>query len=151
MTDSTEPMEGPEVLPPDDSETEDGGTTSVRQDQMIIALLDNLTQEKAAAALGISPVTLWRQMQNPKFAAAFREARRQAVSLAVARLQNAAGAAVTTQLRIMTDREAPYSTRLRAADMILQGALRGMEIEDIDARVAELERSMATSKQGGYR
>jgi hypothetical protein len=151
MSDSSDPTEGPEVLPPNDSETGDGGTTSARQDQIIVAVLENFTHEKAAAALGISTVTLWRQMQNPEFAAALREARRQAVSLAIARLQNAAGAAVTTQLRIMTDREAPASVRLRASDMILQGAFRGTEIEDIDARVAELERSMEMSRQGGYR
>ena len=35
--------------------------------------------------------------------------------------------------------------------MVLQGAFRGMEIEDIDARVAELERAAETSKQGGRR
>jgi hypothetical protein len=90
-------------------------------------------------------------MQNPEFAAAFRKARRQAVSLSVARLQQTTGAAVATLLRIMTDREAPASSRIQAADVVLQGAFRGMEIEDIEARVTELERTAQTSKQNGYR
>ncbi len=58
----------------------------------------------------------------------------------------ATGAAVATLLRIMTDREAPASSRIRAADIILQGAFRGMELEDIEARIAELERAAETAK-----
>ena len=77
---------------------------------------------------------------------AFRKARREAVSVSIARLQHATGAAVATLLRIMTDREAPASTRIRAADIILQGAFRGVELEDIEARVAELERAAETAK-----
>jgi hypothetical protein len=137
----------PQAEPEMESVPEDGESTdSARQDRMIVALLDHLSQEKAAAALGISPVTLWRQMQKPGFAGAFRQARRQAVSLSVARLQQATGAAVATLLRVMTDREAPASSRIRAADMVLQGAFRGMEIEDIEARVSELERAAEASK-----
>jgi hypothetical protein len=142
----------PERDPETDLSTDDDGELgNARQDRMIVALLDHLTQEKAASVLGISTVTLWRQMQKPEFAAAFRKARRQAVSLSVARLQQATGAAVATLLRVMTDRDAPASSRIRAADMALQGAFRGMEIEDIDARVAELERAAETSKSGGRR
>ncbi len=69
----------------------------------------------------------------------------------MARLQQATGAAVATLLRVMTDRDAPPSSRIRAAHMILQGAFRGMEIEDIEARVAELERAAELSKGSGRR
>lgn len=34
------------------------------------------------------------------------------------------------------------ASRIRAADVILQGAFRGMELEDIEARVSELERAV---------
>jgi hypothetical protein len=108
---------------------------------MIVALLEHSTQEKAAAALNISTVTLWRSMQKPEFAEAHRKARREAFSQAVARLQQASNAAVATLLRVMTDREAPAASRVRAADVVLQSALRGMEIEDIEARVSALERA----------
>jgi hypothetical protein len=52
----------------------------------------------------------------------------------------------TTLLRVMMDREAPPASRVRAADVVLQTALRGMEIEDIEARVSELERASEASK-----
>jgi hypothetical protein len=146
----------PEVSPQDEPETDalpddEANSGNARQERMIVALLDHLTQEKAATALGISTVTLWRQMQKPDFAAAFRKARRQAVSVSVARLQQATSAAVATLLRIMTDREAPAASRIRAADVVLQGAFRGMEIEDIESRVAELQLAAEASKRDGRR
>jgi len=153
MTDAVFPTDGepgaaPSGDPPADfvPEQDESGPESGRQTRIIVALLEHLTQEKAAAVLGISTVTLWRQMQKPDFAEAYRKARRQAVSLSVARLQQATSAAVATLLRVMSDREAPAASRVRAADVVLQGAFRGMEIEDIEARVAELERASETSQ-----
>jgi hypothetical protein len=115
---------------------------------MILALLEHPTHDKAAAALGISTVTLWRATKKPEFAEAYRKARRDAFSQSVARLQHASNAAVGTLLRVMTDREAPAASRVRAADVVLQAAFRGMEMEDIEARVSELERAAASSKPG---
>ena len=62
---------------------------SRRQDQFILALLEHPTLEKAAAAVGVSDVTLWRSLQRPEFAEAYRKARREAFSQSVARLQHA--------------------------------------------------------------
>jgi hypothetical protein len=121
---------------------------SKRQDQFIVALLEHPTLDKAAAALGVSDVTLWRALKTPEFAEAFRRARREAFSQSIARLQHASNAAVGTLLRVMTDREAPAASRVRAADVVLQTALRGMEIEDIEARVTELENAAAITKRG---
>ena len=47
-----------------------------RQDQYIVALLEHSTLQKAAAAVGVSDVTLWRCLKQPEFADAFRKARR---------------------------------------------------------------------------
>jgi hypothetical protein len=121
--------------------------SSARQDQMIVALLEHSTQEKAAAALGISTVTLWRAMQKPEFAEAYRQGRRKAFSQSVARLQQASNAAVGTLLRVMTDQEAPAASRVRAADVVLQTALRGMQIEEIEARVSEFDHRLEAIEQ----
>jgi hypothetical protein len=108
---------------------------------MIVALLENPTLEKAAAAAGVSKTTLWRALKTPEFMGAYRAARREAFSQAVARLQHASNAAVGTLLRVMTDSAAPAASRVRAADVVLQTALRGMEIEDLEARVYQMELS----------
>jgi len=85
-------------------------------------------------------------MQKPEFAAAFREARRDAFSQSLARLQHASNVAVNTLLRVMTDREAPAASRVRAADVVLQATVRGMEVEDIEVRVSELERAAKAAR-----
>ena len=59
----------------------------------------------------------------------------------VARLQQASGTAVSTLLKIMVDATAPHSTRVRAADSVLDHAAKAIEIEDIEVRVSELERA----------
>ena len=53
---------------------------------------------------------------------------------------------MTTLLKIMVVPTAPHSTRVRAADSVLDHSAKAIEIEDIEARVAELER-MAGSSQ----
>ena len=121
---------------------ETSGAKGLKQDQLILALLENPTNERAAAALGIASVTLWRYMKRPGFADAFRKARREAFSQSIARLQHASNAAVGTLLRVMTDKDAAASSRVRAAEIVLNNSFRGIEIEDFEARVAKLEESL---------
>jgi hypothetical protein len=119
-----------------------------KQEEAIAALLTQRNIDEAAKATGVSPNTLLSWMKNPQFDAAYREARRQAFRQSVARLQQASSAAVTTLLKIMVDPTAPHSTRVRAADSVLDHSAKAIEIEDIEARVAELERASEQSKQG---
>lgn len=114
---------------------------SRRAEQIIAALLEHPTQEKAAAAAGISTVTLWRWLRKPTFQKALLQARREAYSQAVARLQQGSAAAAATLLRVMCDGTAPASTRVRAADKVLNHAAEAMEKEDLAVRVAVLEGS----------
>jgi hypothetical protein len=46
----------------------------------------------------------------------------------------------------MLDSKAPASTRLRAADLALTHGGKAIEIEDVEARVAELERAAEEAK-----
>ena len=108
-------------------------------EQAVLALLQQPTLEKAAAAVGVSQVTLWRWVQTEQFQQAYRKARREAFSQSIARLQHAASAATTTLLKIMVDKQAPPASRVRAASQVLDSALRGMEIEELEARLSRLE------------
>ena len=56
-------------------------------------------------------------------------------------MQQASGAAVSTLLKIMVDPTAPASTRVRAADSVLDHSAKAIELEDIEARVAALEKA----------
>jgi hypothetical protein len=48
----------------------------------------------------------------------------------------------------MVDTNTPPSTRVRAADSILDHAKQAIEIEDVEVRVAALEQAAELSKQG---
>ena len=102
--------------------------------------------EEAAKSIGMSANSLMNWMKRPDFDAAYREARRLAFRQSIARLQQASSAAVTTLLKVMVDPTAPHSTRVRAADSVLDHSAKAIELEDIEARVAELERAAEMSR-----
>src|SRR5450759_986037 len=83
----------------------------------------------------------------PEFQSAYREARRKTYGQAVARLQQGTSAAATTLLKTMVDANTPASVKVRAAEAIFNHAAKAIEIEDIEARVSELERAAEASKQ----
>ena len=85
-------------------------------------------------------------MKEPEFDAAYREARRAAFGQSVARLQQASSAAVSTLLKVMVDPATPPATKVRAADSVLDHSAKAIEIEDIDARLTELERTAEATK-----
>ena len=102
-----------------------------QREQLILALLQQPGLEKAAAAVGISTVTAWRITKTPEFKEEYRQARREAFIQSLGRLQQAAGAATSTLMKIMVDPTAPAGSRVRAADRVLEHAQRALELEDI--------------------
>ena len=117
-----------------------GEKMSRKQEQAIIALLQMPTITEAAKQACIGEATLWRWMQHPEFQASYRGAKRQAVANAIARLQQASSEAVETLQRVMNDPEAPANACVSAAKIVLDMALKGSEIDDLSARVEQLER-----------
>jgi transposase-like protein len=124
-----------------------GAKFARKKEEAIVALLTQRNLEEAARSIGIDPKTLLRWMKEPEFDAAYREARRMAYGQSIGRLQQAASAASSTLLKIMIDPNSPPSCRLRAADSVLSHAAKAIEIEDIEARLSELERASEASKQ----
>ena len=120
-----------------------------KMEAAIAALLTQRNIDEAAKAVGISPNTLLNWMKVPEFQVAYREARKAAYSQAVAKLQQGATAAATTLLKVMVDQSTPASVKVRAAECVMTHSTKAMEIEDIEARVGELERAAGTQKPGG--
>jgi transposase-like protein len=124
------------------------GTQFARKmEAAIAALLTQRNLEEAARSIGITPNTLLKWMKEPEFDAAYRKARRAAFRQSIARLQQASSAAVTTLLKVMVEPGTPPSTKVRAADSILDHSAKAIELEDIEARVAELERAAEAAKE----
>jgi transposase-like protein len=109
---------------------------SRKKDEAIAALLTQRIEE-AARSIGIAPNTLLRWMKETEFDAAYRDTKRAAFGQSIARLQHGASAAATTLLKVMID----------PADSVLNHAAKAIELDDIEARLSELERASEASKQ----
>jgi len=126
--------------------TGSGSKFTRKKEEAIAAPLTQRNIEDAARTASIGTQTLLRWLKIPEFQTAYREARRAAFSQSIARLQQATSAAVSTLLKVMVDPNTPASTRVRAADSVLDHSAKSIEIEDIEARVSELERAAESTK-----
>jgi hypothetical protein len=114
-----------------------------RREQLIIALLQQPSLEKAVASIGISLSTAYRMRRHPDFQAEYLQARREGVSEAIARLQQGCNAASTTLLKIMLDPNNPAASRVRAAERVIEHAQKLAESQDREARLQRLEQKIA--------
>src|SRR3712207_2959269 len=89
-----------------------GRKLTPKQEKAITALLAQPTIEKAAAAVGVNPASIYRWLAESAFEAAYRAARREAVSQAIARLQQVSTHAVTVLVNVMASTETPPTTRV---------------------------------------
>ncbi|MHB1407792.1 MAG: phBC6A51 family helix-turn-helix protein [Desulfitobacteriaceae bacterium] len=118
-----------------------GEKRSRREDLLIAALLTEPSMSEAAKKAGISQSTLFRWHQDPEFHERYREARRQAVSHAITRLQQASTQAVNTLQEIMESNDAPAAAKVSAAKIVLEMSVRAVEMEDLEARIETLEKT----------
>ncbi len=125
-----------------------GAKLDRKMEEAIVALLTHPSVDAAARAINVAPTTLMRWLNDPEFDTAYRAARRAAFRQSIARLQQGSTAAATTKLKMMIDPSTPASVRVRAAECVLDHAAKAIEIEDIEARVAELERAADASQNG---
>ncbi len=123
-----------------------GDKLSRTQEKAIAALLSAPTIGEAAKACGVNDATMWRWLQLPDFAAQYRLARRQVVERAISELQAATGEAVEA-LRRNLHCENP-GVEIRAAQIVLEQAIRGVELIDLQERVERLESLLAEQEKG---
>lgn len=117
---------------------------TARQSRALVALLTASDVPSAAKSAGVAPQTLFRWLrESPDFKTAYRDARREVVSQAVSQISAGAGAAVGTLRAVCDDGDAPAGARVSAAKTLLDLAFRGVELDDLSARVESLETDLA--------
>ncbi len=114
-----------------------GSPKSSRDERLIAALLSEPTVAAAAKTAGMSERTARRRLAEADFQAAYRDARAQAVTGAVGRLQGLLAKAAGTLERAM-DSGSP-AVEVRAAVAAFDLAYRGAELLDLAERVEALE------------
>jgi hypothetical protein len=116
---------------------EDGLT--VRQEKAVIALINDTTVAAASRASGIGERTLHRWLKEPNFAKCYRRARREAFNMSIAMTQRYAAVAVNNLAKIMNDPSSNNTARVTAAVALLRYGRESIELDDLAARVDQLE------------
>jgi hypothetical protein len=124
-----------------------GEKLSRGQERAIAALLQAPTIEKAVPASGVSERTLRGWLKLPEFQAAYRQARREVVEVAIGKLQQVTAQAVE-KLQALLDAPSP-TVQLGAAKAVLDYARQAIELTDLVEKVEELKRQIEELKHGG--
>jgi hypothetical protein len=112
---------------------------SAKQQKCLAALLTEPTVTAAAAKVGVGERTVHTWLSEPVFADAYRRARREAVRVAIGRLQQVSAGTVAVLVNVMADKATPAATRVNAAKAVIEYSLKSVEIEDLAARIEALE------------
>ncbi len=121
--------------------TTTGDRLTRTQEAAISALLAAPTIGAAASVAGVCPKTLRNWLKLPGFASAYEKARRELLAGAVGKLQHAIYAAADAMVKDLTHRDAVV--RRAAAELLLNGMLRGTELANLAARVAAVEEQLS--------
>lgn len=97
-------------------------TKAVTDEQIIAALLQHGTIEKAAAAVGISTRTVYDRMREREFKGLYAHAKADVLRAAVNNMTAQLSVAINEIADIMQDKSANPAIRLQAAQTILNNA-----------------------------
>ena len=115
-------------------------TKGVSDEVIIAALLQHGTTKDAAAAIGISPRTIYDRMRTAEFQAMYAEAKTSIARKAVFSINEKLGAAIDTVAGIMDDQEINAAVRLQAAQTIINNAAKFAQHLDENERAALYKR-----------
>lgn len=115
------------------------------KEKALTALIHSPSVREAAQISGLSEETLYRYLREKEFIAEYRQARRATVENAITQIQQATGEAVET-LKKNLHCENP-AAEIRAAQIILDNAIKGVELIDVIERLEILENAVETQNQ----
>lgn len=110
-----------------------------KQVKALEALLDGANIQDAATAAGVNRKTIGRWLNDPAFWKLYQFNSRRVLELAARRLTGKLDMAVGLVASVMEDEDAPAGVRLRAAQQVIDGSLKLLEVADIQERLTALE------------
>jgi hypothetical protein len=118
---------------------------SAKQQKLIALLLTERTIDQACQKARVAVTTYWRWMQTSIFLNEYRRARRSILENTVARLQSLAFTAIDTLERNLSCENPSVETR--TASVILEQAIKGLELLDLENRIVTLEQILHEKEQ----
>lgn len=116
-----------------------------RQQAFLMALLQCGNVEQASKQAGIVQSTAYNYLNDPIFKRIYREHRNRVMQSALDSLSLRLAGAFEVLEKVMRDEDSPAGVRVQAAKVVIETALKGMEmdtLEDMNQRLSELERDM---------
>lgn len=117
---------------------------------LIAALAQGKTRSAAAQAANVSERTVYRRLADTEFVAKVASARTEQVDLTTRRLEAAGFAAAETLVDLLDPRESP-SVRLAAARSVLDHGRAYRATQEVETRLADLERRVADGSATRWR
>lgn len=118
---------------------------SRKAEAFLTALLSGQPVSSSARIAKISESTAWRYLQRPAFQSRWRAARRAVIESAIAEMQSLTGEAVQCLRKQLDSPNAAAS--VRAASVIIQRALDGVDLMDFDQRLAAVEERLQLKRR----
>jgi AcrR family transcriptional regulator len=106
-----------------------------------LSLLQAGSIREASTAAGISEAQIYRYLKEKEFIAAYRQARRESLEVAIRKLEGLTGEAIDTLRKIMNNTGNTASQRAGAAKTILEFAFK-IQDQDLLQRFEALEESL---------
>lgn len=114
-----------------------------KQEKFIISLMSKATTEEAIKDAGINRSTAYKYLRDPEFSNEYRRIRRETMQQVTSKLQKASLTAVETLLDVMADKEmSTSSARVQASKAVLENAYKGIEMDDLQQRIEQLEEAL---------
>ena len=118
----------------------DSDRSPAKYQKAILALLEETTVASAAHRAGIGEATLRRWLrEDESFKSEYRTARAEVFSQAINQLRQGASEAIQALRDIVSNLETAPRVRVSAARVLLSSLLKGIQTEEIEERVTDLE------------
>jgi hypothetical protein len=112
---------------------------TVKQETAIAALLAGNSVQVSAKVSGVSERTLQRWLATPDFRTAYKASHREVFEQSLQKLMLSVDAAVSALTRNLDPENSPPYVQVQAANIILTHALNINQVNELEARVTELE------------
>lgn len=119
-----------------------------RQIQFMKALLVKPTIKEAYQEAGIAENTAYKYLADPDFSKEYTEQKRESLRHVSTRLNDIALRSIAILDEVANDDEQTGASRIRAVEVALNYAYKGMELEDLNNRLTDIEDMLADTEEG---
>lgn len=119
---------------------------NAKQVLFLKALLTSGTVKEAYEKAGIAEHTAYKYLSDDDFNKEYTEQKRASLRHVSTRLNDIALRSIAILDEVANDKEQTGASRIRAVEVALSYAYKGMELEDLNNRLTEIERMLDDTK-----